>query len=86
VDALELLERADVAKIDIEGGEWELLGDPRFPRGAPRAVVLEYHPALCPAADPHALAYESLGAAGLELAPVVRSEDGHGVVWGWKRG
>lgn len=32
----------DLAKIDIEGSEWELLADPRFPQLAP-VVVMEWH-------------------------------------------
>jgi FkbM family methyltransferase len=84
VDALELMRDAQLAKVDIEGGEWAILCDDRFPSAAPPALVLEYHPGLCPAADPHALALERLEAAGLEVSPVWRRDDGHGVVWGWK--
>jgi hypothetical protein len=33
----------DVLKIDIEGGEYKLLSDPRFERVKARTVVLEWH-------------------------------------------
>ena len=67
VDALALLEQADLAKIDIEGGEWAIVGDPRFADSAPPAVVLEYHPELCPeprSARPGAAVPGSGGAGG----------------------
>jgi FkbM family methyltransferase len=84
VDALALLEEADVAKIDIEGGEWAIVCDPRFPAAAPPALVLEYHPELCPEPDPHALARRRLEAAGLTVREVWSRADGHGILWGWK--
>src|SRR2546430_2382876 len=43
-DALPHLAEADLAKVDIEGAEWPIIGDPRLANGGPRAVVLEYHP------------------------------------------
>jgi FkbM family methyltransferase len=36
------LGRFDLAKVDIEGAEWELLSDERFPQLAP-VVVMEWH-------------------------------------------
>lgn len=42
-DAFGLLDEADVAKIDIEGGEWPLLTDERLARASVKALVLELH-------------------------------------------
>ena len=38
----------DLLKIDIEGAEWAILGDPRLARHSARAVVLEWHRRMCP--------------------------------------
>jgi FkbM family methyltransferase len=54
----------DVLKMDIEGGEWELLTDPRFLELRIRALALEWHlPA--PVADPKAYCLDRLRALGL---------------------
>jgi FkbM family methyltransferase len=76
------LARADLAKIDVEGAEWELLADPRF--GAPPVVVVEYHAFLCPEPDSHAAAERRLRHAGYEVAWVYRGADGQGMLWGFR--
>ena len=82
-DVFEFLEGVDVLKMDIEGGEWELLEDPRF--GDAAAVVMEYHPHLCPADDPHAEVERLLNAAGYTATEVIyQAPDGHGMLWAWK--
>jgi FkbM family methyltransferase len=81
-DVLPLMDTSDLVKIDIEGSEWELLGDARF--GAAPAVVLEYHPDGCPAADPHSEAERLLAGAGYEVQSVYRMSSGLGVVWAWR--
>lgn len=55
----------DLLKIDIEGGEWALLADPRF--GEARSVVMEYHPMMCPAVDPRALVKRLLEERGYDI-------------------
>jgi hypothetical protein len=40
--------------MDIEGGEWDLLADPRFASVSAALLFLEYHPHLCPAPDARA--------------------------------
>lgn len=35
--------RIDILKLDIEGGEYAILGDPRFAALQPRALVMEWH-------------------------------------------
>jgi FkbM family methyltransferase len=81
-DVLPLLADADLVKMDIEGGEWDVLLDPRFAKRPPRAIVLEYHPRNSPRADTRAAVVEALTIAGLEVAPIWHREDGHGMIWG----
>ncbi len=46
---------ADLLKIDIEGGEWAILGDPRLAEHPARAIALEWHQRMCPGPKaPHA--------------------------------
>lgn len=78
VDVLPRLRDFDLAKIDIEGGEWELLADSRFRESAPPALVLEFHTHLAPAgADAEAL----LEAAGYSIERRLRFGEGHGLLW-----
>jgi hypothetical protein len=80
VDVMPRLADADLVKIDIEGGEWALLADPRFAEA--RAVVLEYHPYGCPTDDPRRSAHELLHAHGFEVTPLFYEPDnGVGMLW-----
>jgi FkbM family methyltransferase len=83
VDAFPYLGQADLAKINIEGGEWDLLLDPRFAELELPALVMEYHDILSPQPDFHALALERLVAAGYETQQVFLT-DTEGVLWAWK--
>jgi FkbM family methyltransferase len=76
---------AGLVKLDIEGGEWEILLDPRLRTDPPPAIVLEYHPRGCPARDPLALAEQALHDAGLRTAVIWARNDGHGMLWGWRQ-
>jgi FkbM family methyltransferase len=81
------LQQADLAKIDIEGGEWALLADDRLATTQLTAVAIEYHPYLCPDAErTHELAREALARAGFTTAPVARytGPPGHGMLWAWR--
>jgi FkbM family methyltransferase len=85
IDAFPHLEQADFVKIDIEGGEWALLADPRFAGLSARALVVEYHPHLCPEPDPRAHAEALLTAAGWKLQHMdFDMPPGHGVIWAWR--
>lgn len=84
VDALERLRDADVVKIDIEGGEWAILSDPRFAELPARVVVLEYHPYLCPRPDARAAAVERLAELDYEVLPFEHRPDGTGMLWAWR--
>lgn len=84
VDIFPYLKRADLIKIDIEGGEWAILTDPRFQELAPTGVVLEYHPHLAPDGDPAALASSLVAGAGLHVQPASQFGQGHGMLWAWR--
>jgi FkbM family methyltransferase len=79
-DVLPIFEAVDLAKIDIEGSEWEILADERF--GAAAVVALEYHPWQCPARDSHEAADAMLAARGYQVHSAYRGADGVGMVWG----
>lgn len=84
-DVLELVSGADLLKMDVEGGEWEILDDPRLGLDPPAVVVLEHHPEGAPGPDPHAAALERLAAAGLtRSATIFTRDDGYGMVWAWR--
>jgi FkbM family methyltransferase len=84
VDAFAYLADADLAKIDIEGSEWELLASPRLAHEGPRALVLEYHPHLAPGGDPGRTAVRLLEKAGYKTGAVRPTAAGHGIVWAWR--
>lgn len=84
-DVLPLLAHTDLLKMDIEGGEWAILCDPRFRAAPPRAIVLEYHPRFCPSADPAAAVDAALANAGLHVQSIWRRADGHGMLWAWRK-
>jgi FkbM family methyltransferase len=83
-DVLPRLAHSDLLKMDIEGGEWAILDDPRFRESPPRALVLEYHAHLCPGPDPRAAAESALAAAGLRMSSIWHRADGHGMLWAWQ--
>jgi FkbM family methyltransferase len=83
VDVFPYLERADFVKIDIEGGEWAILGDERFAGLRTPVLVLEYHADLCPDPDPRAAALTALEGAGYETTETW-AYPGQGMLWAWK--
>jgi N-acetylglucosaminyl-diphospho-decaprenol L-rhamnosyltransferase len=84
VDVIPYMERADLVKVDIEGGEWELLEDERFDRVRPTGLVIEYHPHLAPTGDPAVMARRFLERAGLHVEPISQFAPGHGMLWSWQ--
>jgi FkbM family methyltransferase len=86
VDVFPFLETVDLAKVDIEGGEWAILGDPRFRQLEVPAIVLEYHPDQAPGADPRTLALEAMRSAGYEAEVVDEFGPGQGMIWAWRAG
>lgn len=85
VDALAHLAGADLAKIDVEGAEWALLGDPRLAGTPLRALVMEYHPQGCPGPVPRAAADALLRDAGFATRHTIERDDGVGLVWAWRQ-
>jgi FkbM family methyltransferase len=84
-DVLPELALSDLVKIDIEGGEWPILEDPRFTELRPRAIVLEYHGDGCPSSDPGAAARAALARTGLHVGPALEHrEHGTGILWAWR--
>jgi FkbM family methyltransferase len=83
-DVLPRLARADLAKVDIEGSEWAILGDERFQHSLPRTLVLEYHSHMCPEASPRDAAERILRGVGLELESGQTFGRDHGIVWAWR--
>lgn len=84
VDVFEHIGGADLVKIDIEGGEWELLGDARLATGGAQALVLEHHGRHCPTRDPRATATQLLIAAGYEVHARGPAVAGLGMLWAWR--
>jgi FkbM family methyltransferase len=84
LDVFDHLDGVDLLKIDIEGGEWAILGDERFRDVSARALALEYHPHLCPGPDPRAEATRLLSAAGYRTKTVFHDPRGIGMVWAWR--
>jgi hypothetical protein len=84
-DALPLMAEADLVKIDIEGGEWPILTDPRFAQLPTIALVIEYHPAGCPAADPRAFVHDLLAEAGYRTQEIEDVPLGAGMLWAWRQ-
>jgi FkbM family methyltransferase len=83
-DVLPAMAEADLVKLDIEGGEWEILSDARFQASPPRALVMEYHPYRCPGDDPRAAVEALLRAAGMAWTTIWHRDDGHGMLWAWR--
>jgi FkbM family methyltransferase len=83
-DAFPAFEGIDLAKIDIEGGEWALMQDPRFRELSVPVLVLEYHHDQAPDDDPRAAALAAVRGAGYEAEVVEEFTARQGVLWAWK--
>lgn len=84
VDFYEFARGFDLMKIDIQGGEWDLLRDPRLSSAA--ALVLEWHASSSQEGDPLETVTARLSEAGydvLRVDPAPTSETG--VVWAGRR-
>ena len=80
VDIFPVLSQTDLLKMDIEGGEWTILGDDRLRATPIKAVCMEYHARLCPGEDATTAATSMLGNAGFHIVSL-REEPPGGVVW-----
>jgi FkbM family methyltransferase len=83
VDLFSLDHRVDLLKMDIEGGEWAILGDPRLTRLEARILVMEWHWRSAPREDAHGAALALLKSAGYEIhLDRVDAPSGHtGLIW-----
>ena len=85
VDVFPHLRGVDLLKIDIEGGEWPLLTDPRFDDLAVRAIVLEYHAYNCPGpGDSAQTARRLLEGCGYAVVVTQHHPIGVGTLWAWR--
>lgn len=84
VDIYEFLRRADLVKMDIEGGEWPILADPRLAELSSMVWVIEFHRAGAPSLPAHEAARSLFQAAGFEVGHVSLNYWGHGTLWAWK--
>ncbi len=84
VDVMARVANADLVKMDIEGGEWAILADPRFASSPPRVLVLEYHPEGAPAGTSPRVAVENrLRDCGYTIEPIFHEPSGVGMLWAW---
>jgi FkbM family methyltransferase len=74
----------DLMKMDIEGGEWPILADPRLAGLKADVLVLEWHARGCPEPDAHAATVRFLRAAGYSVRDVELGAD-NGLLWAWRK-
>lgn len=79
-DVLPLMAEADLVKIDIEGGEWPILADPRFKDIPTPVLVIEYHPD-----GKRAFIHDLLHTAGYETQEIDNVPIGAGMLWAWRQ-
>jgi FkbM family methyltransferase len=84
VDVFPHLAEADLVKMDIEGGEWPILADPRMAALHNITLVLEYHRAGAPFLPADAAARSLLEEAGFTVGHGHHNYWGHGILWAWK--
>jgi FkbM family methyltransferase len=76
----------DLVKMDIEGGEWRILADPRLATLKARVIRLEWHVLGCPDPDARAAAIALLRAGGFTgIADGDREHGRNGVLWAWRQ-
>jgi FkbM family methyltransferase len=75
----------DLIKMDIEGGEWQILADPRLATAPIKVIRLEWHTLLCPEDDARAAAVDLLQAGGFpHVVDGDRQHARNGVLWAWR--
>jgi FkbM family methyltransferase len=70
VDALELMDGADIVKMDIEGSEWAILSDPRIRDVRIGRLLVEYHPWAFPEGDTTRQVTGLMEQAGFQVLPM----------------
>jgi FkbM family methyltransferase len=82
VDLFSLHREIDLLKMDIEGGEWAILCDPRMGELGARVIVMEWHWRFAPQEDAHGAALALLKHAGYEIYSDQVRPSGHiGLIW-----
>jgi FkbM family methyltransferase len=87
IDTLDLMQTQGVTflKMDIEGGEWPILTDPRFAESDVVVMFLEFHPHGSPSGDAARDAESLLRQAGFQTTePHTYSDAGDGGIWAWR--
>jgi FkbM family methyltransferase len=87
VDMFRLDHAVDLLKMDIEGGEWPILLEPRLSDLQARFVLLEWHGRSSPEPHAHAAVLRLLRGAGYEqIVDAGRDHEADvGVLWAWRR-
>lgn len=80
VDIFPVLDETDLLKMDIEGGEWAILGDDRLRTTPIKAICMEYHARLCPGENATTTATSLVAQAGFDIVSL-REEAPGGVLW-----
>jgi FkbM family methyltransferase len=86
VDLFEQDVHANLMKMDIEGGEWSILTDPRMRELDADAIVLEWHASGCPEPDARATAMRLLREAGYVRMEESENFANRGLLWAWRAG
>jgi len=84
IDIFEQDHDVDLIKIDIEGGEWAILTDPRLAGLGADVLVLEWHARGCPEPDAAASTLRLLRAAGYGHVQETERGRNNGLLWAWR--
>jgi len=74
----------DLMKMDIEGGEWPILTDPRLAGLKANVLVLEWHARGCPEPNARAATVRLLRTAGYTGLEEIETGAENGLLWAWR--
>jgi hypothetical protein len=77
-------EPVDLLKLDIEGGEWRLLEDPRLAGLSARAIVMEWHWRSAGTGDARSKAVALLQHAGYTVLAPPATGAPSGMLWAYR--
>ena len=84
LDVFELARGYDFVKLDIEGGEWPILRDPRLVALDARVIVMEWHARNAGTDAPRAEAERLLREAGFAVVHEGREVPWAGEIWAFR--
>lgn len=84
IDIFTHLPDSDFVKMDIEGGEWPILGDPRLADLQRMTWVIEFHRSGAPSLPALEAARDLFERAGFTVGHETLNHWGHGTLWAWK--